>query len=77
MTIDEAIEEFKYEIESIRLKSKNPHYSGDNWQDSFTMTIERDLLAIDALRELKRSLNMTNEKAINRILEHSILHKLN
>ena len=61
MTIDEAIEEFKYEIESIRLKSKNPHYSGDNWQDSFTMTIERDLLAIDALTEWKHNLNMIED----------------
>ena len=59
MNIDEAIKDFQLDIERIRFHAKDPHYSGDNWSDSFTMTIERDWLAIDALKELKRSINMT------------------
>ena len=61
MTIDEAIKDFQLDIERIRFRAQDPHYSGDNWSDSFTMTIERDLLAIDALIALKRSLNMSVE----------------
>ena len=59
MTIDEAIKDFQLDIERIRFRAKDPHYSGDNWQDSFTMTIERDLIAIEALIEWKRRLNMS------------------
>lgn len=57
MTIDEAIKEFQCNIDLIRFRSKDPHYSGKNWSDSFTMTIERDQLAMEALRKWKYTID--------------------
>ncbi len=64
MTIDEAIKDFQCDIESIRFHEKDPHYSGKNWRDSFTMTIERDQLAMEALRNWKRTMDDEDSKLI-------------
>ena len=57
MTIDEAIKDFQLDIERIRFHAEDPHYSGDNWRDSFTMTIERNQIAIEALLKWKHTVD--------------------
>ena len=64
MTIDEAIKEFQCDIERIRFHAEDPHYSGKNWRDSFTMTIERDQLAMEALRNWKHTMGDEDSKTI-------------